>query len=256
MSDRPNCTDPGRIIAHRGASEIAPENTLAAFRLAAEQGARWIEFDVSLLGDGTPVVIHDATLDRCSDWTTHISEITRYDLSGIDAGSWKDPDFKDETIPTLAATLDEIAALDLYANLELKPHDGDTGLLARATADVLRSYDWARDRIITSSFSQSELTAFRTELPEAPIAMLFDRAPNDWQEIMTGLRAAAMHLNWQYLSQSLLSEVASRGFDLRVYTINDPEVIAPFRPHGLTSIITDHPPLYLDDAEWQSWIGS
>ena len=61
--------DPGRIVAHRGASRVAPENTLAAFREAAAQGARWIEFDVSLLGDGTPVIFHDPTLDRCTDAT-------------------------------------------------------------------------------------------------------------------------------------------------------------------------------------------
>lgn len=254
MADRPNCSDPGRVIAHRGASELAPENTLAAIRLAAEQGARWIEFDVSLLGDGTPVLIHDSTLERCSDWTGSIAEVGHYDLSGIDAGSWKSPEFSGEQIPTLEATLNELDALGLFANLELKPHGGETGHLAGAVADQLRERDWTADRIITSSFSVPELTAFRAQMPDAPLAVLYNHAPGDWYATMSQMNAAAMHLNWQHLSQSLLVEVTSLGFDLRIYTANEPEVIAPFRAHGLTSVITDHPPAYLNDPDWSDWI--
>lgn len=256
MSDRPNCTDPGRVIAHRGASAIAPENTLSAFQLAAEQGARWIEFDVSLLGDGTPVVIHDASLNRCSDWTGPINQLTQYDLSGIDAGEWKNSEYTGEKIPTLEETLDEIAALGLFANLELKPHEEETGRLTAAVAPLLNARDWTQDRIITSSFALPELTVFRSVMPQAPVAVLYDEAPSDWYTTLAGLNAAAMHLNWRYLSQSLLTEVTSLGFDLRVFTTNDPEVIAPFRAHGLTSVITDHPPLFLEDPEWAEWISN
>ncbi|MEO1493784.1 MAG: glycerophosphodiester phosphodiesterase family protein [Pseudomonadota bacterium] len=254
MSGKPNCTDPGLVIAHRGASEFAPENTLAAFRLAAEQGTRWIEFDVSLLGDGTPVVIHDATLNRCSDWTGPLSELSVYDLSGIDAGSWKHPDFTGEPLPTLEAALQEIEALGLYANLELKPHDGETGALAAAVAPVLASLDWTDERIITSSFVLPELAAFRTAMPSAPVAVLYNDPPDTWHRDLCELNAAAMHMNWRFLRQSLLTDVTTRGFDLRVFTINDPEVVEPFRDHGLTSVITDHPPLYLERPDWQVWI--
>jgi glycerophosphoryl diester phosphodiesterase len=253
MPDRPNCSDPGRIIAHRGASHVAPENTLAAFRRAAEQGVRWIEFDVSLLGDGTPVLIHDATLDRCSDWTGPISEISRYDLSGIDAGGWKDPDYRGEPIPTLEAALKTLADLDLYANLELKPHAGETGALARAVVPLLKSHRWTRERIITSSFAHPELKVFRDALPEAPVAVLYDEPAPDWYATLSGMNAAAMHLDWRYLSQSLLVDLTTHGFDVRVYTANDPEVLAPFQKHGLTSVITDHPPLYLEHPDWAGW---
>ena len=71
----PNVPNKGRIIAHRGASQTAPENTLAAFRKALEQGVNWVEFDVSLLGDSTPVLHHDDTLDRCTDGTGPLSAL-------------------------------------------------------------------------------------------------------------------------------------------------------------------------------------
>lgn len=256
MADTPNCSDPGRVIAHRGASEIAPENTLAAFRLAAQQGVRWVEFDVSLLGDGTPVLIHDATLNRCSDGSGPVSELSRMDLSAIDAGGWKSPDFAGEPLPTLEAALDELDQLGLYANLELKPHDAEQGALTEAVAPLLRDRLWTTDRIITSSFSLRELSAFRSAMPEAPVAVLYEDPPDNWHRTLTDLKAAAMHVSWQYLTQSLLSEVCSFGFDVRVYTINEPDAIAPFRDFGLTSVITDHPPLYLENADWHDWIAS
>ena len=83
LHGRPDTSTPGRIVAHRGASRIAPENTLSAFRVAAQQGARWLEFDVSLLGDNTPVLHHDATLDRCTDSAGPLDRLTASDLAAI-----------------------------------------------------------------------------------------------------------------------------------------------------------------------------
>ena len=89
----PNVLNKGRIIAHRGASQVAPENTLAAFRKALEQGVDWVEFDVSLLGDDTPVIHHDETLDRCTDATGTLREIGQNHLATIRAGKLQGPAF-------------------------------------------------------------------------------------------------------------------------------------------------------------------
>lgn len=253
MISRPNVTDPGRVIAHRGASQVAPENTLAAFRAAAAQGVWWAEFDVSLLGDGTPVVHHDGTLDRCTTGTGSLAEIGISDLAGIQAGRGHGARFAEEPLPTLTAVLDLLEELDFYANLELKPHDGAVGALAEAAALELSRRSWARERIITSSFGLEELTAFRALMPEAPVAVLYVQPPRDWRQVLDGMAAAALHLHYTHVTESLLREANSFGIDVRVYTINEPDLMAPFRDRGLTSVITDHPPLFLEQPDWAGW---
>jgi glycerophosphoryl diester phosphodiesterase len=254
---RPAVADPGRVVAHRGASRVAPENTLAAFRAAAGQGARWIEFDVCLLGDGTPVVFHDPTLDRCTDAQGPLSRIGRDDLGRIGAGrlhgQLHGTRFAAEPIPTLHATLDLIEELGLYANLEIKPHANPRGETAAAVVEALRRRPWARERIVTSSFDLTELAAFRGALPEAPLAVLYTRPRRDWRTRLAELDAEALHVQFDKLTPKVLAEARDAGFRVRVYTINEPQRIVRFRGQGLTSVITDHPPLFLDDPDWAEW---
>lgn len=258
MSDhRPMPEDPGRVIAHRGASRVAPENTLAAFRAAHAQGARWIEFDVSLLGDGTPVVFHDGTLDRCTSATGRLTSIGRAELVGIRAGVLFAPDFAGEPLPTLRQVMDLVEELRLHANLELKTHRDDpahrTGRLAAAVAEDLASRPGMLSRMTMSSFDEDELAAFRAAMPEAPVALLVEEPPADWRARLTRLGAEALHLDFTCLRESLLAEARSFGFRVRVYTINEPSLMEPFRPLGLTGVITDHPPLFLGDEGWAAW---
>ena len=250
---RPNTTDPGRVIAHRGASKSAPENTLAAFAKAFEQGTRWIEFDVSLLGDGTPVVIHDAHLDRTTNRKGPLTDLAIADLARIDAGSWFSTLYRGEPVPTLTQTMDLIDRMDLYANLEMKLHRGDPDHMADQIAEELTRRKWATKRIIVSSFEHEVLHALRARLPEQPIAALWTEPAEDWAETLTDLNAAAMHINYRALTTDLLRKARAQGVDLRVYTINRPELMESFRRLGLTSVITDHPPLYLTDKDWRMW---
>lgn len=250
---RPNVTDPGRIIAHRGASQVAPENTMSAFREADRQGVWWIEFDVSLLGDSTTVVHHDATLDRCTTGSGPLTAVGAGALGDLDAGVWRGADFAGEPVPTLEQVLDLLDERTMWANLELKPHDGETGALAREVARALSARPWAAERIITSSFVIPELGVFRDLMPDAPVAVLYDDPPPDWRAQLTALDAAALHLKYTYLRQSLLVEAASHGFDVRVFTANDPDLMARFRDLGLTGVITDHPPAYLARDDWSGW---
>lgn len=257
MTDFPKTLDAGRVIAHRGASRVAPENTLAAFRAAAAQGASWIEFDLSALGDGTPVVIHDQTLDRCTDATGALSDIGRGDLAHIHAGAGFGAEFADEPLPTLEAVLDLIEELGISANLEIKTNaeapGHALGHLARAAADALASRPDLAGRIVTSSFDEEELRAFREIAPDAPVALLVDEPPDDWRARLAALRAEALHLHHEFLSQSLLSEAQGFDFRVRVFTVNNPALMVPFREFGLTGVITDHPPLFLDAPDWESW---
>lgn len=257
MVERPRTQDPGRIIAHRGASRVAPENTLAAFRAAAAQGAGWIEFDTALLGDGTAVVFHDATLDRCTNATGPLTAVGRADLAGIRVGARLGAGFVDQPLPMLDAALDLIEELGISANLELKTHrdrpEHRAGKLAEAVAATLALRPWAGTRIVTSSFDQDELAAFRALAPEAPVALLVEAPPADWHARLTALRAEALHVDHVHVDRTLLAEAHARGMRVRVYTVNDPAAMEPLRTEGLTGVITDHPPLFLDDPGWADW---
>lgn len=249
----PNLSCNGRIIAHRGASQKAPENTLSAFRTAHEQGVNWVEFDVSLLGDFTPVAHHDGTLERCTTGHGSLKDIDQGDLTEIRAGKLHGAMFHDEPLPTLAETLDLLDELGMYANLEMKTHDDPAGAMAQNVCDALTERSWTADRVIVSSFDHLELAELRRLIPDIAIAAIWHQPPPDFRNTLTKVKAAAIHMNYQYLKQSLLEEATSYGFDLRVFTVNEPKVMAPFRQHGLTSVITDHPPTFLEDPDWAEW---
>lgn len=247
---RPDTSTLGRIVAHRGASRIAPENTLSAFRMAARQGARWLEFDVTLLGDATLVVHHDDTLDRCTDGTGPLDRLTVANLAGIDAGRWFGAQFRGEPLATLEQALDLIDELDLSANLEMKPHDAPPGPMAEAVANALRRRAWTRERILVSSFDLGALEALRRLMPDQPLAVLYEDPPANWPDVLAGLDASSLHIWYEFLTMDILAKSREHGFHVRVYTINEPSRMAPFRDHGLTGVITDHPPLFLGDAAW------
>jgi glycerophosphoryl diester phosphodiesterase len=250
---RPDTDTSGRIIAHRGASRVAPENTLAAFRLASQLGARWLEFDVSLLGDGTPVLHHDATLERCTDATGPLERLTAADLAGIDAGSWFGAQYTGEPLATLEQALDLIGQLDLSANLEMKLHDAAPEPMARAVATALGTRPWAGARILVSSYSRGALEALRRLMPDQPLAVLYRNPPADWPEALVALGACSLHIRHERLTREILSQARAHGVHVRVYVINEPPRMEPFRAAGLAGVITDHPPLFLDDPAWAAW---
>ena len=252
-NDYPQTETAGRIVAHRGASRVAPENTLSAFRAAAGQGARWIEFDVSLLGDGTPVVHHNATLDRCTDHTGPLGRLGAADLAGIDAGRWFGPAYAGEPLATLEQTLDLIEELGLSANLEMKPHGAPPDAIAAAVGRSLARRWWCAARVVVSSFDLDALAALRQDMPAQPLAVLYEAPPEDWPQVLHELGAEALHIWYEHITPDLIARVGEEGFRLRVYTVNDPDRIADIRQGALTGVFTDHPPLFLEDPAWATW---
>ena len=115
------------VIAHRGASAYAPENTIAAFGLAHEMGADWFELDCTLTRDDEIIVIHDDTVDRTTDGTGRVVELTLEDLKKLDAGTWKDPKYAGERLPTLLESLN-FARDRIGVYIEIKDSDDDTAL--------------------------------------------------------------------------------------------------------------------------------
>ncbi|MEO0822873.1 MAG: glycerophosphodiester phosphodiesterase family protein [Pseudomonadota bacterium] len=256
-ADVPRPARSPRIVAHRGASGHAPENTLAAFRAAAEAGAGWVEFDVCLLGDGTAVLHHDATLERCTDATGPIGALDAAALAGIDAGASFGAAFAGERIPRLEAALAELARLGLGANLELKPHGAEGPALADTVARILAAEhaagrDWARAMTV-SSFDHAALVRFRAARPEMPVALLYKAPAADWRETAAALGAEALHLRIGDFEPAFAAEARAAGLALRTYTANDPSAAAPLRAAGLGAVITDHPDRFLADPAWAAW---
>lgn len=234
------------VQAHRGASAVAPENTIAAFRAAAEQGARWVELDVALLADDTLVVIHDDSVDRTTSGTGKLAALRQADLAALDAGAWFDARFAGEPLPTLAETIAVLGDLGMGANIEIKqhPHHKSLDQLIRAVQHDLRQRKPGMP-IMISSFDPEALRAMHLLEPDLEMAMLWSDLPDDWEARLAAIPATTIHLNYKSLSIGMLERARQRGIKVRAWTSNDPIELKSFWPAGLTGVITDNPKVYL-----------
>jgi glycerophosphoryl diester phosphodiesterase len=236
----------GEVQAHRGASAVAPENTIAAFRAARDQGARWVELDVALLGDGTPVVIHDVTLERTTNGRGALGELSIADLAGIDAGGWFGAQFAGEALSTLPEVLEALGTLGLNVNVEIKQHAHHKSLdqLSRTVHACLQDRP-ADVGVMISSFDPQCLKAMHGLDPSYELAMLWGELPADWLEQVAAIPASAIHLHYRALSFNILDRAREKGIVVRTWTCNEPAQMAPFWDEGLGGVITDNPSLFL-----------
>jgi len=154
------------LIAHRGYSAIAPENTLASFQTALEQPIVGVEFDVHLSADGVPVVIHDATVDRTTNGEGNIAGKTVQELQALDAGSWFDPRFSQETIPTLNEVFELFASSPIQLYIELKyPQTWSV----QGANHFIKLLDKWRDRCTIISFDHKFITSLREQFQQCAI---------------------------------------------------------------------------------------
>ncbi len=229
------------MIAHRGMSSLAPENTLAAFRLCADHGVRWFEFDCDVLADGTVVVIHDATLERTTTGRGRVRELMAADLAGIDAGSWFDPRYAGEPVPTLRQVVDLMNETGLNANLELKHTRGEPAApLLEGVARELERLDPARD-LLVSSFNPRLLAGFRKRAPQWPVACLFEhhRFAGVWRPVAGLLHAVAIHPGDEGLEAGHVRRFVDAGLAVNVWTVNSVERAAQLFEWGVDGVFTD-----------------
>lgn len=245
MPDHPAIVLP-RLIAHRGLSAHAPENTLAAVRAAHRAGCTWVELDVQLLGDGTPVIWHDASVRRCSDGRAPLANLDLPGARRLDAGAWFADAFAGERMATLPEMLELIDALGLGLNLELKVHRRrSAAALVDATLPLLLDA-LPTERLILSSFHSAALAHTRRFAGPDRLALgvLFEGLPRDWQVRCKAVDAFSVHANWKRLSERAARAVHDTGYQLIGYTVNDPAAFAPQWDWGVQSAITDDPGLF------------
>jgi glycerophosphoryl diester phosphodiesterase len=200
------------IIAHRGGSAYAPENTLAAFQSAVEQGADGIELDVHLSADGEVVVIHDADLERTTDGSGSVYENPLAALKELDAGSWYGSEFIGEEIPTLDEVF-ELAGERLFINVELKGPGLFRSELPARIADIVERFSFT-ERVIFSSFNPWQLQQLGKLLPQARLGMLLlPGALAGLDRILSGLVVDpwAYHPHFGTVTQKLTSVRAARN---------------------------------------------
>ena len=226
-----------RFIAHRCGGILAPENTLAGLHTAAAAGFRAVEFDVMLSADGTPVLIHDETLERTTNGVGRVSETPDAVLFALDAGGG-------ERIPTLAEAAALCRRLGLLANVEIKPaagHERRTGEVVARAARAL----WA-DAMppLLSSFSIEALEVAAEAAPALPRGLLFDTVPADWLRRREALAATTLHCAAARITDTVLAEAAGEGVPVLCYTVNDRAQADLLQRRGVASLFTDRTDIF------------
>lgn len=249
------------ILGHRGASAVAPENTLAAFSRAMSDGADGIEFDVRLSKDRVPVVIHDASLQRTGLVNKLVGELTAAELQGIDVGRWFARGMNitslaapalgrpDQLLPTLAQVFDLFSATKglLYVEMKCGPQEG-----AALAAEVVRLiHDWGMiDRVVVESFDLSAVAQVKEVDANVRTAALFEPRMSHPISTLRRLRIVdhahecgadeiAMH---HTLANSRMVEAAtSQGFETVVWTVDDVKWIPLARSLGIKALIVNNP---------------
>lgn len=236
-----------RLIAHRGLSAHAPENTLAAVQAAHAAGIRWVELDVQLLGDGTPVIWHDDRVQRCSDGRGRLADLDLAQARRLDVGSWFGDAFRGERMATLEEMLTQLATLDMGVNLELKVNRGrNPQALVEAALPALMAA-LPPTRYLVSSFNAAALEHARAlaDPDVLPLGVLCETLGGDWPTRGAGVQAFSVHADWRRLKARQAREVVAAGYRLLCYTANDPSAFAPRWQWGVTAVISDDPARFL-----------
>lgn len=239
------------VIAHRGGSALAPENTMAAFRSAVSLGAG-IELDTMLSADLVPVVIHDYTLERTTNGSGPVADQTLAQLQQLDAGSFFARSFSTETIPTLAQVLDFVRG-QVWVNVEIKCEE--TGEMAKKTgvevARVIIDSGHA-DKVVVSSFNPMLLSAVREAAPQLLRGQLYGSFEDTTLPWYKKLVLRNLLLNFRSIPDFLGPEILiltaenvkamqSEGYLISSWTLNNPEEWQKALDWGVSLIITDHP---------------
>jgi glycerophosphoryl diester phosphodiesterase len=225
-------------IAHRGAGKLAPENTLAAFRLGAQHGYRAFECDVKLSADGVPFLLHDDTLDRTTNGRGIAGNQPWAELSRLDAGSWHGPAFASEPIASLEAIATYCLAKDLRLDLEIKPSPGTERDTGRAVGQWVRKL-WRDAPPLLSSFKTEALAGARDSAPELPRALLLDTLWPGCMEMAASLDCVAVITQHKLMDAALIAQIHGAGRRALVYTVNEASRANELIALGIDGIVTD-----------------
>ena len=234
-----------RWIAHRGAGKLAPENTLAAFRLGAHHGYRMFECDAKLSADGEVFLMHDATLERTTNGRGMGGELPWHQLSQLDAGAWHSRQYAGEPLPRLEALARFCLASGHHLNIEIKPTPGTERQTGEVVAREAARW-WAGQAVppLLTSFRPEALAGAQATSPALPRGLLLDTLWSGWFEQAEALGCVAVVCNYALWDASTVAKVHGAGMRALSYTVNDESVAQHLIALGTDGIITDRVDLF------------
>lgn len=228
-----------RLIAHRGAGLLAPENTLESLALAIDLGAKYVEFDVSLTKTGECVVFHDDALDRTTNGTGIVEQASLAEIRQLDAGSWFSTKYAQAKVPLLTQWLELAAKHRCGLNLEIK----STTRVTEVVNKVLTAIDDCWNDALPSILISSKSTAILEELyaidQRFNYAWISDDWSDDWQEVLNRYNCYSWHVDYRILTESRIKSVLDTKYKLLAYTVNDKPTAVKLLAAGLSCIYTD-----------------
>lgn len=227
------------ILGHRGLCAFAPENTLPSFLQAAKTGLKWVEFDVQLSKDGKLVVFHDESLDRTTNGHGPLANKTLAELQALDAGSWFGIEFTGTKIPSLAELLPFLDEHHLQANIEIKANPEQAIATAEALIPFLTGWSRGKPYPWVSSFQHAALEHCREYLPQLPIGYLMEKI--DWNLVSTLEPSPFISINCSVRHNTTddYQRLIAQGFQVMLYTVNDPFEAEAFLESGIAGIFSD-----------------
>ncbi len=230
------------IFAHRGSCALAPENTVPSFELAATHQADFVELDAKMSKDGVVMVIHDQTVDRTTDGTGKVNELTLSDLKSLDAGVKFNPKFAGVKIPTLDEVFEAVGT-KLMVNVELTNYSSTNDDLIERVAQVVKRHNM-QPRVLFSSFAPKNLTRMKKLLPESPVALLCLPGIGGLLSrsvLLRNVSPAVLHPYLTDVNARLVQGEHSRSRRVHVWTVNAEKDLKRMLDLKVDGIFTDDP---------------
>ncbi|WP_350342782.1 glycerophosphodiester phosphodiesterase [Proteinivorax tanatarense] len=229
-----------KILAHRGNSEVAPENTMAAFKSAVDAGADGVELDVQLSKDGVPVIFHDEKLNRITGAKGYLKNYTYKQLRELDCGAWFSDKFIDSKISSLEETLDFFKNTEgIYLNIELKNGMVKYPNIEEKVIKLIKSFE-LMDRTIVSTFNQKSLIKVKEVEPEIKTGLLYRaKIYKSWEYAKELINADAIHPNYFSISENEVKQAHKNNIKVNVYTVDKEKDIKRFINWGVDILITN-----------------
>lgn len=231
------------LIAHRGASAYAPENTLIAFKKAIELGIKAVEFDVQLSKDLELVVIHDYSLERTSNGKGKVKDLDLKELQSLDAGAWFSDEFKGEKIPSLREVL-EVVKNNNFINIELKRDKRDKRNFPFKLIELINEME-LRDKVLISSFDHDLLIDIFKMDNAIPLALLSHTKIKNLEEYIKnlGINVSSINLNKNCITKDYVNRLKKLEFELNIFTVNSYKEYLKLKKLEINRIFTNFPDL-------------
>ena len=208
------------IVGHRGLSGDYPENTKASILAAIESGLKWIEIDIQPTKDGQLVVIHDHTIDRCSNGSGRVDSFTLAELQQFDFGAWYHDDFVGEPILTFSELLNLAKYYDLSLNIEVKLDTDCAVSVVRTMQKQLEIANIDKHKLLLSSFSAAVIRQLALQCPEYRLGVIGNKLTEQYLQLLREFKVFSCHLNYQYITADDIETLKREGYQIWCFTVN------------------------------------